>query len=117
MVPVRPVVHYRRGGISTDIHGATLLPGLYAAGEAACVSINGANRLGSNSLTEILVFGARAGKAAAAFAVAQRAPSPSVLAQAHDEERRLEEKFLRKPGRRGPNGTLPAGEQRTKAEG
>ncbi len=98
MIPVRPVVHYMMGGISTDIHGATPLPGLYAAGEAACVSINGANRLGSNSLTEILVFGARAGKAAAAFAATQREPSPSVLAQADDEARRLEETFLRKTG-------------------
>ncbi len=98
MIPVRPVVHYMMGGISTDIHGATPLPGLYAAGEAACVSINGANRLGSNSLTEILVFGARSGKAAAAFAATQREPSPSVLAQADDEARRLEETFLRKTG-------------------
>ena len=49
------------GGVHTDINGATPLPGLYAAGEVACVSINGANRLGSNSLTELLVFGARAG--------------------------------------------------------
>jgi fumarate reductase flavoprotein subunit len=96
LIPVRPVVHYMMGGISTDIHGATPLPGLYAAGEAACVSINGANRLGSNSLTEILVFGARAGQAAAAFAAAQREPNPSVLAQADDEQRRLEEKFLHK---------------------
>jgi fumarate reductase flavoprotein subunit len=96
MIPVRPVVHYMMGGISTDIHGATLLPGLYAAGEAACVSINGANRLGSNSLTEILVFGARAGKAAAAFAAEQGEPNPSILAQGRDEQRRLEEKFLRK---------------------
>src|SRR5947209_3193894 len=98
MIPVRPVVHYMMGGISTDIDGATPLKGLYAAGEAACVSINGANRLGSNSLTEILVFGARAGRAAAAFAAAQREPSPSVLAQAEAEARRLEEKFLRKTG-------------------
>jgi len=98
MIPVRPVVHYMMGGVSTDIHGATPLPGLYAAGEAACVSINGANRLGSNSLTECLVFGARAGEAAAAFAAAQREPSPSVLAQAEDEARRLEEKFRRKTG-------------------
>src|SRR5436189_2728015 len=71
MIPVRPVVHYMMGGISTDIQGATALGGLYAAGEAACVSINGANRLGSNSLTECLVFGARAGKTAAAFAAAR----------------------------------------------
>lgn len=60
LVPVRPVVHYMMGGVHTDINGATTLPGLYAAGETACVSINGANRLGSNSLPELLVFGARA---------------------------------------------------------
>src|SRR5437867_8554692 len=68
MIPVRPVVHYMMGGVSTDTVGATPLRGLYAAGEAACVSINGANRLGSNSPTDCLVFGARAGNAAAAFA-------------------------------------------------
>ncbi|MBI4300675.1 MAG: FAD-binding protein, partial [Chloroflexi bacterium] len=67
-IPVRPVVHYMMGGVHTDINGATPLAGLYAAGEVACVSINGANRLGSNSLTELLVFGARAGKAAAEYA-------------------------------------------------
>ncbi len=59
-VPVRPVVHYMMGGIDTDIKAATRVPGLFAAGECACVSINGANRLGSNSLTELLVFGRRA---------------------------------------------------------
>ncbi len=59
-VPIRPVVHYMMGGIHTDINAATPMPGLYAAGECACVSINGANRLGSNSLTELLVFGRRA---------------------------------------------------------
>ena len=52
LIPVRPVVHYMMGGVHTDIDGATPLPGLYAAGETACVSINGANRLGSNSLPE-----------------------------------------------------------------
>ncbi|CCG43081.1 fumarate reductase (quinol) flavoprotein subunit [Magnetospirillum molischianum] len=67
-IPVRPVVHYTMGGIDTDIDAATPLPGLFAAGECACVSINGANRLGSNSLAEILVFGARAGRSAIAFA-------------------------------------------------
>jgi fumarate reductase flavoprotein subunit len=100
MIPVRPVVHYMMGGISTDIHGATPLPGLYAAGEAACVSINGANRLGSNSLTEVLVFGARAGQAAASFAAEQGGPSASIAAQALDERRRLEERLLRKTGGR-----------------
>jgi fumarate reductase flavoprotein subunit len=67
-IPVRPVVHYMMGGVHTDIRAATPLPGLFAAGECACVSINGANRLGSNSLTELLVFGRQAGESAAAFA-------------------------------------------------
>lgn len=66
-VPVRPVVHYMMGGIHTDIRAATPLAGLFAAGECACVSINGANRLGSNSLTELLVFGRRAGLSAAEY--------------------------------------------------
>jgi fumarate reductase flavoprotein subunit len=108
LIPVRPVVHYMMGGISTDINGATPVRGLYAAGEAACVSINGANRLGSNSLPECLVFGARAGKAAAVFASEQRQPNPSILAQAHDEERRVGEKFLRKTGGRERIATLRA---------
>ena len=68
LIPVRPVVHYMMGGVHTDIDGATPVSGLYAAGETACVSINGANRLGSNSLPECLVFGARAGRAAAEYA-------------------------------------------------
>src|SRR5882724_6840220 len=98
LIPVRPVVHYMMGGVHTDINGATPLHGLFAAGEVACVSINGANRLGSNSLTECLVFGARAGRAAAAYAVEQQAPSGHILAQAMDEQRRLETQFLRKSG-------------------
>jgi len=96
LIPVRPVVHYMMGGVSTDINGATPLAGLYAAGEVACVSINGANRLGSNSLPECLVFGARAGKAAAQFAVEQAAPNGNALLQAEDERRRLETQFLHK---------------------
>jgi fumarate reductase flavoprotein subunit len=95
LVPVRPVVHYMMGGVHTDIHGATTLPGLYAAGEAACVSINGANRLGSNSLPELLVFGARAGRAAAEYATTVRSASPAVQAQARTEERRLEHELAR----------------------
>ncbi len=96
LVPVRPVVHYMMGGIHTDIEGATPLPGLYAAGEAACVSINGANRLGSNSLPELLVFGARAGRAAAAYASSAPPSAPAVKAQADDERRRLERDLLGK---------------------
>jgi len=67
-IPIRPVLHYMMGGVDTNIDGATSLPGLYAAGEVACVSLNGANRLGSNSLTECLVFGARAGEKAVEYA-------------------------------------------------
>jgi fumarate reductase flavoprotein subunit len=94
LVPVRPVVHYMMGGVHTDIHGATGLPGLYAAGEVACVSINGANRLGSNSLPELLVFGARAGQAAARYALAAPPPGAAIHAQATDEQRRLERDLL-----------------------
>jgi len=90
LIPVRPVVHYMMGGVHTDIDGATPLGGLYAAGEVACVSINGANRLGSNSLPELLVFGARAGRLAAEYASTRKDdPGPKILAQAKDEERRL----------------------------
>ena len=94
LVPVRPVVHYMMGGVHTDIDGATTVPGLYAAGEVACVSINGANRLGSNSLPELLVFGARAGRAAAEYAASADAPRGSVLLQAEDERRRIEHDLL-----------------------
>jgi fumarate reductase flavoprotein subunit len=100
MIPVRPVVHYMMGGVHTNIDGATPVAGLYAAGEVACVSINGANRLGSNSLPELLVFGARAGKAAAEYASERRTPNPSVRAQAKDEQLRLENGILRTNGGR-----------------
>jgi len=66
-VPVRPGMHYQMGGIKTDIDGATPLPGLYAAGEVACVSVHGGNRLGANSLLDTIVFGRRSGKAAAEY--------------------------------------------------
>jgi fumarate reductase flavoprotein subunit len=90
LIPVRPVVHYMMGGVHTDIDGATPIEGLFAAGETACVTINGANRLGSNSLPECLVFGARAGKAAAEYAANAKPASPTVLRQAEDEVRRLD---------------------------
>jgi fumarate reductase flavoprotein subunit len=96
-IPVRPVVHYMMGGIDTDVHGATVLPGLYAAGECACVSINGANRLGSNSLTELLVFGARAGRHAAQFAADHPTLSTAAIAaQTKDEQERIAGRFIRK---------------------
>ena len=93
-IPVRPVVHYMMGGIHTDTNGETSLPGLFAAGECACVSINGANRLGSNSLTELLVFGRRAGLSAAEFA--REHPdldSDALEAQRADEEASIAARF------------------------
>ncbi len=90
-IPIRPVVHYMMGGVDTNIDGATDLPGLYAAGEVACVSMNGANRLGSNSLTECLVFGARSGRCAVAFARgASAGDEASLRAQGEEEAHRIE---------------------------
>jgi succinate dehydrogenase flavoprotein subunit len=118
LIPVRPVVHYMMGGVHTDIQGATSLPGLYAAGETACVSINGANRLGSNSLPECLVFGARAGRAAAEYAAsaASAEPSTPVRGQAADERRRLED-LLRRDGGREPISAIRAEMQQAVEEG
>ena len=74
LVPIQPTAHYAMGGIPTDVEGrvvvdekSTPLPGFYAAGEVACVSVHGANRLGTNSLVDILVFGRRGGRHAAKF--------------------------------------------------
>ena len=65
-IPIKPVQHYTMGGIDTDVDGRTRMPGFYAAGECACVSVHGANRLGGNSLLETIVFGRRAGMAVVA---------------------------------------------------
>jgi fumarate reductase flavoprotein subunit len=98
-IPIRPVVHYMMGGVDTDIHAATELPGLYAAGEVACVSLNGANRLGSNSLSECLVFGAAAGRNALEFARGIGADNQSELRdQAEQEAARLRALRGRKKG-------------------
>jgi fumarate reductase flavoprotein subunit len=113
LVPVRPVIHYMMGGVHTDVNGATPLAGLYAAGEAACVSINGANRLGSNSLPELLVFGARAGGAAAAYASTAREPGPAILAQAEEEKRRLQRDLLHRTDGRERLATLREEMQKT----
>ena len=97
MIPVRPGQHYMMGGVHTDVHGYTGLPGLFAAGEMACVSMNGANRLGSNSLTECLVFGAEAGIGAAQYATKQGAPSfgNPVQGLALEEEKRIYDRVLK----------------------
>ena len=87
-VAVRPGMHYHMGGVKTDINGATLLPGLYAAGECACVSVHGANRLGGNSLLETVVFGRRTGAAAAEYAISA-APHNVSQAALTDQEKAL----------------------------
>ena len=80
-IPIQPTAHYAMGGIPTNIHGEvvvdaenTVLPGLYAAGECACVSVHGANRLGTNSLLDIVVFGRRGGQAMAEFVATATMP-------------------------------------------
>ena len=98
-IPVRTVVHYMMGGIDTDTQGATSLPGLFAAGECACVSVNGANRLGSNSLTEILVFGARAADSAVTHSGVVPPPKRDLLeGAAVAEQGRLDGSLLRADG-------------------
>ena len=74
-VPIRPGMHYIMGGIRTDIDGLTSIPGLYAAGETACVSVHGGNRLGANSLLDTLVFGRRSGQHASDWVRDQPAPA------------------------------------------
>ena len=99
VIPVRPGQHYIMGGVHTDITGSTGFPGLYAAGETACVSINGANRLGSNSLSECLVFGAEAGRSAAAYALTQPVVgSNPVSALVQLEETRIFGGLLKREG-------------------
>jgi len=96
-IPVRPGQHYQMGGVHTNIEGFTGLGGLYAAGEAACVSMNGANRLGSNSLTECLVYGAVAGETVADYVAKQPTPSfgNPVQGLAMTEETRIYDVLLK----------------------
>ncbi|MDQ2943364.1 MAG: FAD-binding protein [Candidatus Dormibacteraeota bacterium] len=98
-IPVRPVQHYMMGGVDADITGATSIPGLYAAGECANVGLNGGNRLGSNSLSECLVFGAAAGRAAAKYASSAKPVTANpVDAVLWEEARRVEADYLDKKG-------------------
>jgi succinate dehydrogenase flavoprotein subunit len=89
-IPVRPGAHYHMGGVATDNEGATELTGLYAAGEVACVSVHGANRLGGNSLMETITFGRRAGRAAAEWALSHTTIDVPQSAEA-DAERDLKQ--------------------------
>ena len=97
-IPCRPVAHYSMGGIETDITGATRVKGVWAAGEAACVSLHGANRLGSNSTAECLVWGKIAGAQAARY-IREVSQFPSVSEPALEAERkRIFEGLLSKKG-------------------
>ena len=98
-IHIKPGNHYTMGGVKTDVNGATTVPGVYAAGEVACVSVHGGNRLGANSLLDTLIFGRRAGEHAAARAkqIDVERASESLLA---DEERGIAELVARNPGRR-----------------
>lgn len=101
-VPIRPGMHYQMGGVKTDIDGATNLPGLYAAGECACVSVHGGNRLGANSLLDTIVFGRRSGVAAAAHSRETKGVNVSEARVKQDED------ILKNVISREDNGDSPA---------
>ena len=88
-IPIRPAAHYCMGGIHTNIEGATPVKGVWAAGEAACISLHGANRLGSNSTAECLVWGKITGDKAAKYAMAQKSLPPAPQKKVQDEEKRV----------------------------
>ncbi len=96
-IHIKPGNHYTMGGVKTDIHGATEIPGLYAAGECACVSVHGGNRLGANSLLDTLIFGRRSGIHAADRAKQTEVGRPSAATFA-DEERLIAEIMGRERG-------------------
>lgn len=85
-IMIRPGMHYIMGGVKTDVNGATDIPGLYAAGEVACVSVHGGNRLGANSLLDTLIFGRRSGEHAAARSQAMAMPQAGTEQQKRDEQ-------------------------------
>jgi succinate dehydrogenase / fumarate reductase, flavoprotein subunit len=98
-IPVRPGAHYHMGGVDTDLWGKTSLDGLYAAGEVACVSVHGANRLGGNALMETITYGKRSGRAAAEWALSHTTVSVPETAVS-DVERELQTLLDRDKGER-----------------
>jgi succinate dehydrogenase / fumarate reductase flavoprotein subunit len=98
-IPVRPGAHYHMGGVDTDVWGQTSLEGLYAAGEVACVSVHGANRLGGNALMETITFGKRAGRHAAEWAMGHTT-LVEPTSQVADAERELRALLDRTEGER-----------------
>jgi succinate dehydrogenase / fumarate reductase, flavoprotein subunit len=98
-IPVRPGAHYHMGGVDTDVWGVTEVEGLYAAGECACVSVHGANRLGGNALMETITFGKRAGRHAADWALANTTVEVPRSTET-DAERELRALLARSEGER-----------------
>ena len=98
-IPVRPGAHYHMGGVDTDVWGLTSLEGLYAAGEVACVSVHGANRLGGNALMETITYGKRVGRHAAEWALANTTVTVPESVEA-DAERELKTLLDRSDGER-----------------
>ncbi|MEC8958361.1 MAG: FAD-binding protein, partial [Chloroflexota bacterium] len=90
-IPIRPGMHYAMGGIRTNVDGQTNLAGVYAAGEAACVSVHGGNRLGANSLLDTIVFGERSGNHAAEACRSADYVEFNVDQAVKDEEKRIQE--------------------------
>jgi succinate dehydrogenase / fumarate reductase flavoprotein subunit len=99
-IPVRPGAHYHMGGVDTDVYGQTIIPGLYAAGECACVSVHGANRLGGNSLMETITYGRRAGLHAGDDATADRNGGLVPESAVRDADARIRAIFGRSAGQR-----------------
>jgi succinate dehydrogenase flavoprotein subunit len=98
-IHIRPGNHYMMGGVKTDSDGLTTIPGLYAAGEVACVSVHGGNRLGANSLLDTLIFGRRSGEHSAKRAMQMPMPSTPV-SRINDAQREIDAIMNRKPGGR-----------------
>jgi succinate dehydrogenase / fumarate reductase flavoprotein subunit len=99
-IPVRPGAHYHMGGVDCDVDGRTAMPGLYAAGECACISVHGANRLGGNSLMETIVFGRRAGGHAGHDSIEHRNGGLVSEAAVRDTDARIRSIFARSGGER-----------------
>jgi succinate dehydrogenase / fumarate reductase, flavoprotein subunit len=99
---ILPVQHYTMGGIHTDIDGKTPMEGLYAAGEAACVSVHGANRLGGNSLLETIVYGAIAGEACAKFVLGKGTETKKGAKAVEEAEKREKERVEKIMAASGP---------------
>ena len=94
-IPIRPGMHYQMGGIKTDLDGRTSVPGLYAAGECACLSVHGGNRLGANSLLDTVVFGHRSGNHAAEISGGMKYKTINVEAWVENGEKRIGDMLAR----------------------